>query len=84
MQEKSEKESETLKKQNNQLQRQIAVLADLKNLEEESYFRRSLLTLLERIALAEERQAQVLESSYEEENQETEQEDLEDESESEE
>jgi len=50
-----------LRLENHQLQQQVQILADLTNLREESYYRRQMLVVLERIALA-------LESSLKEED----------------
>lgn len=66
---------EQLENQNLELQQNVAVLTDLMNLRDESYFRRQLLTMLEqilvaqkRIATAEEKTAKALTSSSEEQN----------------
>lgn len=84
-QEISEQDFQKLQEQNKQMEQSLRVLTDLKNLEDESYYRQQLLMnqernllLMERIAQAVEKNTAVLETSLSEEE-ETEEEPVEEE-----
>ena len=62
-----EKVLEDLQKQNQELNQQLKILSDMKNLEESSYYRYQKLLMMERQATATERMALALENSSEEE-----------------
>ena len=50
--EKEKSEMEKLKEQNRLLENQMLVLMDMSNLKDDSFYRRQMLLLLERIALS--------------------------------
>ena len=57
-----------LEQENKELIQNLSILSDMNNLKEDSYYRRQLLVMLERIVLAQERTAVALENSSEEES----------------
>ena len=69
---------EELQQLNQQLNQRLLVMTDLKNLEDQSYYRQQNLLLMERIAQAVEKNTAVLETSLSEEE-ETEEEPVEEE-----
>ena len=70
-----EKKEDSLKEENQVLKNQNLILQDRMNLGDSSYYRQQILSLLERVAVANERQANALEESLENSDEENEDED---------
>ena len=58
---------EDLEEQNQDLMKQLLIYENLNNLKDESYFRRQILIMLERIATAQEKTIKILEKDSSEE-----------------